>query len=40
MITEREMCEADKQFIGCFMKLDPRDRPAVEEILEHEWWGK
>jgi hypothetical protein len=39
LITKREICAADKEFIEWFMKLDPRDRPSVEEILAHEWWG-
>ena len=38
LITEREMCRDDKEFIGWVMKLDPRDRPTAEEILAHEWW--
>ncbi|KAK3900194.1 kinase-like domain-containing protein [Staphylotrichum tortipilum] len=40
MITEREMCEADKRFIGWFMKIDLRDWSAAEEIMDHEWWGE
>lgn len=38
LITEREMCQKDKEFIGWFMKVDPRDGPTAEEILAHEWW--
>lgn len=38
MIADREMCRKDKEIIGWFMKLDPRDRPTAEEILAHRWW--
>lgn len=38
MITERELRKEDKEFIGWFMKLDPRDRPTAGEILSHGWW--
>ncbi|KAK3897713.1 hypothetical protein C8A05DRAFT_38717 [Staphylotrichum tortipilum] len=36
LITEREMCDKDKRFIG-WMKFDPRDRPSAEVILQHDW---
>lgn len=38
LLTEREISRKDKDFIGWFMKLDPRDRPTADEILAHEWW--
>jgi hypothetical protein len=37
-ITNREMIEKDKNFIGKMMKLDWRDRPTAKELLEDEWW--
>jgi hypothetical protein len=37
-ITEREIRQKDKEFIGWFMRLDPRDRPTATEILAHKWW--
>ena len=36
-ITARAMLQDDKDFIGWFMKMDPRDRPTADEILEHGW---
>ncbi|KAK4232764.1 kinase-like domain-containing protein [Achaetomium macrosporum] len=36
--TVEVICQKDKEFIGWFMKLDPRDRPSADEILAHEWW--
>jgi len=36
--TEREVVKRDKEFIGRFMKLDWRDRPTANEILEDKWW--
>jgi hypothetical protein len=37
-ITEREICEKDREFILKIMKLDYRDRPTAKEILADEWW--
>jgi hypothetical protein len=37
-VTEREVSQKDKKFIGKIMMLDPRDRPTAEELLEDEWW--
>jgi len=31
--TEREVSKEDKEFIGKIMKLDPRDRHSVKELL-------
>ncbi|KAJ0413763.1 serine/threonine protein kinase [Aspergillus carlsbadensis] len=38
MITEKEVCRKDKEFILEIMKLDWRDRPSARELLEHEWF--
>ena len=36
--TTKEIPSADNRFIRRILKLDPRDRPTVEEILEDEWF--
>lgn len=36
--TEKEIPPADNEFIRRILKLDPRDRPTVEEILQDEWF--
>ncbi|SMR53031.1 unnamed protein product [Zymoseptoria tritici ST99CH_1E4] len=36
--TIREICEEDKKFVLRIMKLDPRDRPTVGQLLEDEWF--
>jgi serine/threonine protein kinase len=33
-----EISPADNLFIGNILKLDPRDRPTVNEILADEWF--
>lgn len=33
-----EICNEDKAFILKIMKLDPRDRPIVRELLQDEWF--
>lgn len=33
-LSEREICNEDKVFILKIMKLDPRDRPVVRELLQ------
>jgi serine/threonine protein kinase len=33
-----EVSDADKAFILRIMKLDPRDRPTAQELLEDEWF--
>ncbi|KAK2752558.1 hypothetical protein FQN55_006671 [Onygenales sp. PD_40] len=38
MITEREVCRKDKEFIGKIMMMDWRDRPTARELLEDEWF--
>ncbi|OOF92082.1 hypothetical protein ASPCADRAFT_517986 [Aspergillus carbonarius ITEM 5010] len=37
-LREREICDADKAFVLRIMKLDPRDRPTVKELLQDEWF--
>ena len=37
-LSEREICNADKAFVLKIMKLDPRDRPTVKELLQDEWF--
>lgn len=36
--TEREVCKADKEFIGKTMKLDWRDRPTAKDLLVDKWF--
>lgn len=36
--TNREISEEDKQFVLRIMKLDPRDRPSVQELLLDKWF--
>ncbi|KAK1086660.1 hypothetical protein LTR33_001460 [Friedmanniomyces endolithicus] len=36
--TGREITEEDKRFVLKIMKLDPRTRPTVEELLADEWF--
>lgn len=38
LVTTREIPAADKTFILKVMKLGPRERPTVEELLEDEWF--
>lgn len=38
LVTTREIPAADKTFILKVMKLDHRERPTVEELLEDEWF--
>lgn len=37
-ITENQVSKEDNEFICWIMKLDPRQRPTVRQILEHEWF--
>jgi serine/threonine protein kinase len=39
MTTEREICREDRDFICKIMKLDPRDRPSAQELLEDPWFA-
>jgi serine/threonine protein kinase len=34
----KEIPPADKEFIMKIMKLDPRDRPTAEQLLEDSWF--
>lgn len=38
MIQDPEFNDDDKTFISRIIKLDPRDRPKVEALLEDEWF--
>jgi serine/threonine protein kinase len=38
-ISEREISTEDKEFVLRIMKLDPRDRPSAEELLEDKWFA-
>jgi hypothetical protein len=38
-ITTREVSKKDNIFISKIMKMDWRDRPTAEELLEDEWWN-
>lgn len=38
MITEREVCKEDKEFIGKIMMMDWRDRRTARELLEDQWF--
>lgn len=37
-MATHEVPAADKKFILKMMKLDPRERPTAEELLEDEWF--
>jgi casein kinase II subunit alpha len=37
-ISRTEISHGDRDFICKIMKLDPRDRPTVQELLEDEWF--
>ncbi|KAI0409232.1 serine/threonine protein kinase [Xylaria palmicola] len=36
--STKELPPADNEFIRRILKLDPRDRPTVDEILQDEWF--
>ncbi|KAL1856327.1 hypothetical protein Daus18300_010812 [Diaporthe australafricana] len=38
LVTTKEIPAADKKFILKVMKLDPRERPTVEQLLADEWF--
>ncbi|KAJ8133066.1 hypothetical protein O1611_g563 [Lasiodiplodia mahajangana] len=38
LVTTKEAPATDKKFILKIMKLDPRDRPTVEQLLADEWF--
>lgn len=37
-ISPMEVSPADKKFISKIMKLDPRDRPTAQQLLDDEWF--
>lgn len=39
-ITTKEIPPADKEFLLKIMKVDPRDRPTAQELLEDEWFKR
>lgn len=39
-ITTKEIPPADKVLLLKIMKLDPRDRPTAEALLEDEWFNE
>lgn len=38
LVTTKEIPAADKKFILKVMKLDPRERPTVGDLLADEWF--
>ncbi|OBT48961.1 hypothetical protein VE00_00642 [Pseudogymnoascus sp. WSF 3629] len=38
LTTAREICKEDKEFVLKVMKLDPRDRPTAQDLLEDKWF--
>jgi hypothetical protein len=40
LTTEAEICKEDKEFVLKIMKLDPRDRPTAQELLEDKWFDQ
>lgn len=40
LTAAREICEDDKEFMRKVMKLDPRDRPTAQELLEDKWFQR
>jgi serine/threonine protein kinase len=34
----KEVSDADKAFLLRIMKLDPRDRPTAQELLQDQWF--
>jgi hypothetical protein len=39
LISETEVSEEDKRLICQIMKLDPRQRPTVQQLLESDWFS-
>lgn len=37
-ITEKEVCKADKAFLGRIMRMDWRERPTAKELLNDGWF--
>lgn len=40
LVTRREIPPADRDFLLKIMKLDPRDRPTADQLLNDEWFGE
>ncbi|KAK4445342.1 Serine/threonine protein kinase [Podospora aff. communis PSN243] len=40
LVTRREIPLADRDFILKIMKLDPRDRPTADALLQDEWFAE
>lgn len=40
LVTRRGIPPADSDFVFKIMKLDPRDRPIAEQLLEDEWFSE
>ncbi|RHZ55402.1 uncharacterized protein CDV56_102278 [Aspergillus thermomutatus] len=40
MITEKEVCKKDREFIMGIMKMDWRDRPTPKDLLGHKWFNE
>ncbi|WPH03552.1 Hypothetical protein R9X50_00643300 [Acrodontium crateriforme] len=38
--TLRETTQQDKNFVFSIMKMDPRDRPTAEQLLNDEWFDE
>lgn len=38
IVSTKEVPTADKEFILKIMKIDPRDRPTAQQLLEDEWF--
>lgn len=38
MIQDKEFKPEDKEFLLKIMKLDPRDRPTAQHLLEDSWF--
>jgi hypothetical protein len=37
-ITEKEICKADKDFLGKIMRMDWEQRPTVKDLLKDDWF--
>lgn len=38
LVATKEVPPADKTFVLKIMKLDPRDRPTAQQLLDDEWF--
>lgn len=38
--SSREISAEDRDFIVRIMKIDPRDRPTAQQLLEDDWFSK